>query len=175
MRTFVLAAIIALTATAASAQSATEKTGVNTLLGVAPSTEDFIKKAATSDLFEIAAGKLAAERADPTTKEFAEQMVRDHERTSSELKQLVENQAVNVAIPTDMTDSQKEALGELQGLQGQEFNDRYHADQVKAHADAVDLFQRYGEKGEQTAIKTWAANTVPALRHHLDMAKGLNK
>lgn len=175
MKMLAFAAAIALTATAALAQSATEKTGVNTLLGVAPSTEDFVKKAATSDLFEIAVSKLAVERADPTTKVFAEQMVRDHERISSELKQMAENQTVNVVIPTEMTEDQKEMLAKLQGLQGQDFNDRYHSDQVKAHADAVDLFQRYGEKGEQTAVKTWAANTLPTLRHHLDMARELNK
>lgn len=175
MKMWILAAAIAVMATAALAQSATEKTGVNTLLGVAPSTEDFVKKAAASDLFEIAVSKLAVERADPATKAFAEQMVRDHERTSSELKQMVANQTVTVVIPTEMTESQKERLAKLQGLQGQEFNELYHSDQVKAHADAVDLFQRYGEKGEQTVVKTWAANTLPTLRHHLDMAKDLNK
>lgn len=175
MKKLALVAAVVLIAAAASAQSTTEKTGVNSLLGVAPSTEDFVKKAATSDLFEIAASKLAAERADPATKAFAEQMVRDHERTSSELKQMVENKTVNVVLPAEMTESQKETLAELQGLKGTDFNDRYHSDQVKAHADAVDLFQRYGEKGEQTTLKSWAANTLPTLRHHLDMAKELNK
>lgn len=175
MKMFVLAAAIALAATPVVAQSTTEKTGVNTLLGVAPSTEDFVKKAATSDLFEIAAGKLAIERADPKTKAFAEEMVRDHERLSSELKQLLENQAVNIEFPAEMTQDQKATLAKLQGLQGQDFDGRYHSDQVKAHADAVDLFKRYGEKGQQTAIQTWAANTLPTLRHHLDMAKTLNE
>ncbi|PLP57611.1 DUF305 domain-containing protein [Mesorhizobium loti] len=175
MKSFVLAAVIALAPAAALAQSATERTGVNTLLGVAPSTADFVRKAATSDLFEIAAGELAIERADPATREFAEQMVRDHERTSSELKQLVENRAADVVVPTEMTEDQKETLATLQGLRGKDFSDRYHSDQVKAHADAVDLFQRYGEKVEQTAIQSWAANTLPTLRHHLEMAKELNR
>ncbi|MFE0018907.1 DUF4142 domain-containing protein [Mesorhizobium sp. NPDC059054] len=175
MKKLVLAAAVVLAATAALAQSVTEKTGVNSLLGVAPSTEDFVKKAATGDLFEIAVSKLAIERADPATRAFAEEMVRDHERIGSELKQMVKNQAINAVVPAEMTESQKETLAELQGVQGQDFNDRYHSDQVKAHADAVDLFQRYGEKGEQAAIKTWAVNTLPVLRHHLDMAKELNK
>lgn len=175
MKKLALAAAVALMATAALAQSTTEKTGVNTLLGVAPSTEDFVKKAATGGLFEIAAGKLAVERADAATKTFAEEMVRDHERIGSELKQLVENQAIDIAIPTRMTEGQQEALAKLRGLQGRDFNGRYHSDQVEAHADALDLFQRYGEKGEQTAVKAWAANTLPILRHHLDMAKELNR
>ncbi|WP_054313522.1 DUF4142 domain-containing protein [Mesorhizobium sp. 1M-11] len=175
MKKLVLAAAIVLAATAALAQSAAEKAGVNSLLGVSPSTEDFVKKAATGDLFEIAVSKLAIERADPATKSFAEEMVRDHERIGSELKQMVENQAINAVVPAEMTESQKETIAELQEMRGQDFNDRYHSEQVKAHADAVDLFQRYSEKGEHTAIKTWAANTLPVLRHHLDMAKELNE
>lgn len=175
MKPFVLAAIIAFAATPALAQSIPEKTGVNTLLGVAPSTDDFVNKAVTSALFEIAASRLAAERADPATKTFAEEMVRDHERLANELKQLLQSHAVNVIVPAEMTEDQKATLGQLQALQGQDFNGRYHSEQVKAHADAVDLFQRYGEKGEQAAIQTWAASTLPTLRHHLEMAKKLNR
>ncbi len=175
MKPFVLAAAIALATTPVLAQSVTEKTGVNTLLGVAPSTADFVTKTATSGLFEIAAGRLAVERGDPATKAFAEGMVRDHERLAGELKQLLEQQAVTVAIPTEMTEDQKAILAKLQELQGPEFSGRYHSDQVKAHADAVDLFQRYGEKGEQTEIRTWAASTLPTLQRHLDMAKELNR
>jgi hypothetical protein len=39
--------------TAAYAQSMGEKTGVNSTLGIAPKTEDFIKEAAMSDMLEI--------------------------------------------------------------------------------------------------------------------------
>jgi putative membrane protein len=36
------------------AQSMGEKTGVNSALGVAPTTDDFVKEVAISDMFEIA-------------------------------------------------------------------------------------------------------------------------
>jgi len=38
-------------------QSVGEKTGVNSALGIAPKTEDFIKEAATSDMREVEAAK----------------------------------------------------------------------------------------------------------------------
>lgn len=41
-----------LLATSASAQSVGEKTGANALLGVSPSTPDFVKMVAISDMFE---------------------------------------------------------------------------------------------------------------------------
>lgn len=37
--------------------------------------------------------------------------------------------------------------------------------------DAVDLFKRYGDEGEDAELKAWAAKTRPALEQHLMMAK----
>src|SRR5246127_5033713 len=84
-------AIIALStvflSTVAFAQSAGEKTGVNSALGIAPKTEDFIKEAAMSDMLEAA--KIAQQKGNPTEKTFAGQMITDHTKTSSELKGMV--------------------------------------------------------------------------------------
>jgi putative membrane protein len=43
----------------ASAQSAGDKTGVNSVIGIAPSTADFVTQAAASDMFEIQSSQLA--------------------------------------------------------------------------------------------------------------------
>ena len=51
--------------TTAFAQSAGEKTGINSTLGIAPTTADFIKEAATSDMLEIDAARLRSRRATP--------------------------------------------------------------------------------------------------------------
>ncbi|TPL02351.1 MULTISPECIES: DUF4142 domain-containing protein [unclassified Mesorhizobium] len=161
--------------TNAPAPSTTEKTGVNSVLGVAPSTQDFVTEAATSDMFEIESSKLALERADDATKAFAQQMVTDHEKTTSDLKGLVTGGKVKATLPTAMTDKQQSTLNDLKALQGADFTKQYHSIQVDAHEDAVDLFKRYGDAGEQADLKAWAAVTLPHLQHHLDMANSLNK
>jgi putative membrane protein len=51
MKKIILASAFAVMASGALAQSATESTGVNSVLGVAPKTEDFILQASASDLF----------------------------------------------------------------------------------------------------------------------------
>jgi putative membrane protein len=43
----------------AFAQSAGEKTGVNSTLGISPTTADFVKEVAISDMFELQSNKLA--------------------------------------------------------------------------------------------------------------------
>ncbi|MBY4593245.1 MULTISPECIES: DUF4142 domain-containing protein [Rhizobium] len=175
MKRLVMASLAFLFAAPAFAQSAAEKTGVNSLIGVPPKTEDFVKEAAASDMFEIASSKLAIERGDDPTKAFAQQMVAGHQKTSSELKALVSGGKVKATLPSAMTSDQQSMLDKLEGLQGDDFNKRYHADQESAHEDAVDLFKRYGDEGDDPQLKAWAASTRPALEHHLQMAKELNK
>ena len=47
---------------ASFAQSVGEKSGVNSMLGVAPKSEDFIKEAAMSDMLEIESSKIAQQK-----------------------------------------------------------------------------------------------------------------
>ena len=52
----------------------------------APSTPDFIQKAAMSDMYEVQAGKLAAEKGQSdAVKQFGQQMVDAHTKTTEEL------------------------------------------------------------------------------------------
>jgi Domain of unknown function (DUF4142) len=43
--------------------------------------------------------------------------------------------------------------------------------QVSAHKDAVSLFERYAKGGENAEPKDWAGKTLPALKHHLELAE----
>src|SRR6185437_9048984 len=53
-----VAATVLLVQSPAFAQSAGEKTGINSALDISPTTADFVKEAATSDMLEIAAAKI---------------------------------------------------------------------------------------------------------------------
>ncbi len=81
--------LIALACLLAASPALSQKSGVNSTLGVSPSTADFVKEVAISDMFEIASNKLGQERGSPAEKTFASQMVADHTKTSTELKALV--------------------------------------------------------------------------------------
>src|SRR6202790_4337934 len=77
-----------LLASAAMALSVSEKAGINSTLGIAPTTADFVKEVAISDMFEIDSSKLAQDKGTAPEKTFASQMVTDHTKTSTELKGL---------------------------------------------------------------------------------------
>ena len=162
-------------ASPALAESMGEKTGVNSTLGISPRTSDFVAEAAISDKFEIQASQLATQRSDDATKTFAQQMISDHQKTTADLKELVESKKVSAVIPSDMDSAHKKMLDKLSGLNGADFTKQYHDDQVSAHKDAVSLFQRYAKGGRNAALKTWASQTEPTLEHHLQMANDLDR
>lgn len=148
MKKFVLsAALVAALSTAAFAQSVGEQTGVNSALGIAPKTEDFIKEAATSDMLEIEAAKIAQQMGNADEKQFAQKMVTDHTKTSSELKGLVPADSKS-ALPTSLDDSSQMKLDKLRDAKPDDFARQYDPMQVSAHKDAVSLFERYA-KGVQ--------------------------
>jgi putative membrane protein len=158
----------------AHAQSVTEKTGVNSVLGITPKTEDFIKEAAMSDMLEIEAAKIAQQKGNADEKKFAEVMITDHTKTSTDLKGLVSGE-MRSAIPSALDDSSQKKLGKLRDTKSEDFASEYDPMQVTAHKDAVDLFERYAKGGDDAKLKDWAGKTLPALQHHLEMAQMLDK
>ena len=139
----VTVALAVVLATPAYSQSVPERTGVNSVLGVAPKTEDFVKEVAISDMFEIESSKLAQQKASAApVKSFGGQMVTDHSKTSTELKGLVSGGKVKAEMPAAMDSSHQSKLDKLKGLNGADFDKQYVSDQQGAHKDAVDLFER---------------------------------
>src|SRR6201986_1998071 len=104
------------------AQSAGEKTGVNSVLGIAPTTADFVKEVATSDMFELASNKLAAGKGNEQGKAFARQMVTDHTKTSSELKAMVSGGKVQAELPAALDSAHQGKLDKLNGENGKDFS-----------------------------------------------------
>ncbi|WP_024512101.1 DUF4142 domain-containing protein [Bradyrhizobium sp. ARR65] len=175
MKRSLIALACVLFAAPALAQSIGEKTGVNSTLGIAPSTADFIREAAISDMFELQSSKLAQEKGTAQEKSFAEQMIADHTKTTNDIKSLVNSGKVNAEIPATLDASHQSKLDKLKSANGKDFSSDFDSDQVSAHKDAVSLFERYAKGGDNPELKDFAGKTLPTLRHHLDMARDLGK
>jgi putative membrane protein len=150
----------------ALAQSVGEKTGVNSTLGISPTTPDFVKEVANT---------LGQEKGNAAEKTFASQMVADHTKTSAELKGLVSSGKVKADLPTGLDSSHQSKLDKLRGENAKDFNSDFDSMQVSAHKDAISLFERYAKGGDNPDLRDWAGNTLPALKHHLQMAENLDK
>jgi putative membrane protein len=154
--------------------------------------QEFMRLAAMSDRFEIATSRLAQQKSqNAAVKQFAETMIRDHEKTTAELQQMSaaaggmpQNQARTggqVARtagpgPQDGLDQQHAALlQQLEQASGAGFDRLYARQQAMAHQQAVDMFRNYAQQGDTPALRQWASGTLPALEHHLQMAQQLQQ
>jgi putative membrane protein len=158
----------------AQSPSTSEKLGVNSALGIAPATQDFVTEAANSGDFEIQSSKLALDRGDQISKAFAEQMITDHQKVGLQLKTLVQSKNIKVTIPNGVSSAQQSMLDKLKSLKGADFDKKYRDDQYSGHKSALSLFQRYAKSGDDPDLKQWAEQTAPTLQHHLKMAQELN-
>ena len=140
----------------------------------APSAQDFVDKVAISDMFEIQSSQLAlSKQPDKDTKPFAQRMVTDHQKTSKELKSLVDRGKVKATLPSALDSEHQQMLDDLKAQSGKDFDQSYDQIQVKAHEDAVALFTAYAKSGDDPELKKWAAKTLPNLERHLTMAQKL--
>src|SRR5579859_2373506 len=175
MKKTAIVALCALFAASAGAQSLGEKTGVDAMMGVTPSTEDFVKEVALSDMLEIQSSKLAVDKGDAQAKSFAQHMVTDHQKTTTELQGLIKTGAVKATPPAELDSPHQSKLDKLKKETGRDFTNSYDELQVSAHKDAVSLFERYAKGGDNPQLKDWAGKTLPTLQQHLQMAQALNK
>jgi putative membrane protein len=140
----------------------------------APTTEDFAKTVAMSDMFEIQSGQIAADKAqNDDVQSFGKQMADDHTQTTDDLKELIEDEEIKVELPRKLYDEHQAKLDRLKGLSGTRFDKEYVQIQIDAHQKAVALFESYAAAGDNDDLKKWAADTVPALKEHLKEAQDL--
>ena len=80
-----------------------------------------------------------------------------------------------VEIPSALDSSHQSKVDKLGETKPESFASQYDPMQVSAHKDAVSLFERYAKGGDNADLKDWTGKTLPALKHHLEMAQDLDK
>ncbi|HYE05480.1 MAG TPA: DUF4142 domain-containing protein [Planctomycetota bacterium] len=134
----------------------------------------FLVQAAIINESEIAASRLAAERAaSPRVKQFAQHMITDHTAANNELKQLAKRKDVNLVERPD--EAHVMTAAHLSELTGEQFDREYIAEMVADHAKAVSLFTSRARVATDPEIRAFAERMAPQLEEHLRMAQALDK
>lgn len=133
------------------------------------SDQQFLSKASSDGAAEVEMGQLATQKAQSAkTREFAQQMVKDHSRANKDLAALAQRKHGTVAKQPPST----EAMDKLQSLSGADFDKAYLAIMLSAHQKAIDLFTQASHSNDAD-VKSFATQTLPTLKHHLEMAQAL--
>jgi putative membrane protein len=131
---------------------------------------DFAKHAMADSTKEVQLGKMAEKQAQSdAVKKFAQRMVTDHGQANQKLTEI----ATSAGMPasTEMTSDQRKDIDKLSKLQGAEFDRAYMAAMVDDHKKDIRTFEKQADKGKDTALKSFAQETLPTLKEHLTLAQ----
>lgn len=136
---------------------------------------DFVKRAAIGNMFEIQSSQLAEQKSqNDQVRQFAQRMIEDHTAADDRMKSLVQNMQ-GVTAPTSLDQPHQQMMQTLQSASGAGFDRAYVQMQVTAHRDAVNLFDRYAQNGDNQQLKQFAQQTVPTLRDHLQSIEQIQR
>lgn len=159
------------TAAAASAAAPTAATPA----AAAPMTAaDFVTKAASTDMFEIAEAKMARNKAaSADVKKFAAMMIADHTKSTAGLKAAIAKSGQTLTPPAALAGDMQSKVDDLAKTTGADFDKAYVSQQVDAHTTALGVMRDYAASGDTPALKDFAGSTAPVVQTHLDMAQKL--
>lgn len=134
----------------------------------------FVDAVASSDMLEMESSRLAQDKADQSSKDFAARMLKDHGATTDELKQIVQSSQGKLQFPGQMSKAHTAKLDRLQKAKtDQAFDKAYDNLQREAHKQAIALFQRYAKSGDDEQLRAFAEKHLPDLQQHAQMAAQL--
>lgn len=136
--------------------------------------QQFVTEAAEGGMLEVKLGELASQNGvSQEVKTFAKTMVTDHTKVNEELKALAQKK--QLSIPTGLSAKKQQKYDSLAAFKGEQFDMLYMNMMIASHEQTIGLFQTESNKGQDPELKKWADSKVPALKHHLEMAKKLFK
>lgn len=134
------------------------------------SAEEYARRQAQSELFEIALSQLILDKSeDQGVRAFAEQMVAAHTASLQKLRAAAGTMAA--LLPTTVDSTQQNVLFRLENISGMKFNMEYMQMQIDGHKQALELNRRYATGGTDPALRQYASEAVPMIQDHLNMAQ----
>ena len=91
-------------------------------------------------------------------------MIEDHTAAGEKMKAAAAKDGVTP--PATMAEKEQAQLQELQSAEEEAFDQAYLTAQVAAHDEAVALFDAFSTEGEESALRAFAAETLPTLEKH---------
>jgi putative membrane protein len=128
----------------------------------------FARKAAEGGATQVALAELAQQKGrSETVKRAAARIQADHVRTNEMLLVLAAQKGWH--LPTTPGSEGEESRSRLEKLSGAAFDRAYIETTMRDHQTDIPAFEQEAAHGLDAALKRFAADTLPALREHLEL------
>jgi putative membrane protein len=137
--------------------------------------QDFLNKAANTDMLEIETSKVALVKSkNADVKALAKMIIADHTKTTQQAKDFV---AKNTALmlPAAADSDFQMRIDNIKNADATGFDDKYLDTVIDAHEAGISTFESYVANGDNADLKTWAAATLPTLQAHFEKAKTIRE
>jgi putative membrane protein len=155
MRSAALAAcLVFVSATSALAATAT------------PQDRAFVAKVSQGGMFEVAAGKLAADKGSAQdVRDFGAMEVHDHTLVGAKLKDTSGQSGMTFSTQSNAEFSAK--LAHLKTLSGPDFDEAYMSEMATLHAGDGAAFAQEGREGGSPALRAFGQETHKIVQRHI--------
>lgn len=133
---------------------------------------DFATFAADGGMAEVMLGKLAVNNAGAQgVKDLGKMLAEDHQKANDELMALAKQ--YNITLPGTVSSDHQKDYDKLSGKKGNDFDKDYLDAMQDGHEKTISKFESEANNGSNAALKQWASEKLPTLRHHLETIKDL--
>jgi putative membrane protein len=141
----------------------------------APMTDQqFVDFAAQTDMVEANLGQLASTAGDSQgVKDYGQMLATDHTADYKQLGDVAKQASLNV--PSAIDDEHNKLIAPMYKLKGTSFDKKFAAEMVAGHTKAIEIYKKEAADAQNSALKSYAQETLTALQKHLDGAKDLGK
>ena len=134
--------------------------------------KEFVNAAAEGGMLEVKLGELAVKRGNSQKiKDYGNTMITEHAKVNEELTALAKKKKIE--LPKKLGKMKQQAYDSLAAEKGEKFDMLYMNMMLSSHEETIGLFQTETTSGKDADLKKWADAKIPALKHHLEMAKML--
>lgn len=135
--------------------------------------QKFIKEAIEGNLAEVKMGELAQKKGQSDgVRSFGKMLVDDHSAANEKAKMVASQ--IGAAAPTEPNNKQKAMYDKMSKISDKTFDREFAKEMVTDHKKDISEFEKEAKKKNDPAA-TFANDTLPTLRKHLETAQGLTK
>jgi putative membrane protein len=133
---------------------------------------DFAVDAVDRSLLEIQLGKISlTHSSNQSIKDFGQMMINDYTKTNDKIMAI--GKLKGFVLPASSSQRNMKRINNLNDKTSEEFDESYINFIISNHRSTINLFENASKNSADAEIKSFADNTLPILKKHLEEARAI--